>query len=1092
MLIADLHIHSHYSRATSRECTPEQLDFWAARKGIGLVGTGDFTHPAWRQELRDKLSPAEDGLYVLREDCRVKQPGGAAPRFVLSAEISSIYKKNGRVRKVHNVILMPGLDEAEALSRRLEAIGNIHSDGRPILGLDSRDLLEITLDACPQAVFIPAHIWTPHFSLFGAFSGFDTIEECFEDLTPYIHAVETGLSSDPPMNWRVSALDRLTLVSNSDAHSPQKLGREANLLDIEPSFAALSAAIAGGQSAGFAGTIEFFPEEGKYHLDGHRNCGVRLTPTETQQLQGKCPVCGRKITIGVEHRVEELADRPQGTRPTNALPFESLVPLPEVIAASTGKSPTSKKTLARYEEMLCALGTEFDILRQIPIDDIERAAGPCVAEGIRRLRAGQVERIAGYDGEYGVIHLLSSDEIERLNGQVSLPGALPTAAKSNSAKRALRPLSDETAAEPSPAVLPASSHSGSELNERQREAVEATEPVISVVAGPGTGKTKTLVERIAALVEQMGTAPGEITAVTFTNQAAEEMRQRLKARLGKRAASAMTIGTFHSICLRLLEDMGNAPVLLCELDAQRIALQIQKDYGLSGRVQTFLQDISRVKCGFPLESTALTQETFDAYCAAVSALGALDFDDLLVEAARQWEEGKHPARWVKAFHCLLVDEFQDINSVQYRLLQTFCGEAGRLFVIGDPDQSIYGFRGSNAECFDRLVSDRPDSRIIRLEQNYRSTPEILRCALPVISRNPGEQRRLTPQRTGGTAVRVLTAETPLSEGIFVSKEIGRLVGGVDMLAAQAMMQGSPRRGRRRVPVNGAESPLVGGFSDIAVLYRTHRQAEILEKCLRTEGIPYSVTGKEDYLSEPAVQGLSGLLRLLCNPDDPLALTGCLEQLFCCPADLVEGVKAYWLSLSPTQPAGERLDALESEYRSVGPLLPFFDLWRRYLPRTNEVSPLRLVEQLIEDLSLKGEPVARFRSAAAFAPNWKDFIQILTLGQEGDFTRASSPEAYAAGAVRLMTLHGSKGLEFPVVFLCGAHKGQIPLESPSHPCNEEEERRLFYVGMTRARDQLIVLTSPEPSPFLADIPPDAAERGPVHSRRGWEGKQLSLF
>ena len=233
MLIADLHIHSKYSRATSKEGIPEYLDLWADRKGIGLLGTGDFTHPAWRERLKETLTPAEEGLYVLKQDLRA--PGkrfGEAPRFVVSGEISSIYKKNGKVRKVHNLILLPGLEQAERLSKKLEAIGNIHSDGRPILGIDSRDLLEITLDACPNAVFIPAHIWTPHFSMFGAFSGFDTIEECFEDLTPYIHAFETGLSSDPPMNWRVSALDRLTMVSNSDAHSPAKLGREANLMEI--------------------------------------------------------------------------------------------------------------------------------------------------------------------------------------------------------------------------------------------------------------------------------------------------------------------------------------------------------------------------------------------------------------------------------------------------------------------------------------------------------------------------------------------------------------------------------------------------------------------------------------------------------------------------------------------------------------------------------------------------------------------------------------------------------------------------------------------------------------------------------------------
>ncbi|PWL44458.1 MAG: hypothetical protein DBY45_05480, partial [Clostridiales bacterium] len=390
-IIADLHIHSKYSRATSKDGVPEFLDLWARKKGIGLLGTGDFTHPVWRQELKDKLVPAEDGLYRLKDEFLAEGAtafGGDAPRFVLSGEISSIYKKNGRVRKVHNVILLPSLEAAELLSHKLEAIGNIHSDGRPILGLDSRDLLEITLETCPEAVFIPAHIWTPHFSLFGAFSGFDTIEECFEDLTPHIHALETGLSSDPPMNWRISALDRFALVSNSDAHSPQKLGREANLLDIDLSYQGMADALQGANPKGLLGTIEFFPEEGKYHYDGHRNCGVCLKPVETEEYGGKCPVCGKKITIGVEHRVEQLADREEGFVLPGGRPFESLVPLPEVIGASTGLSAAGKKVAAQYEALLEKLGPEFYILREAPLEDIRHAAGPCVEEGIKRLREG--------------------------------------------------------------------------------------------------------------------------------------------------------------------------------------------------------------------------------------------------------------------------------------------------------------------------------------------------------------------------------------------------------------------------------------------------------------------------------------------------------------------------------------------------------------------------------------------------------------------------------------------------------------------------------------------------------------------------------
>ena len=409
-MIADLHIHSRFSMATSKEGTPENLDFWARKKGISLIGTGDFTHPVWREELKERLVSEGNGLYRLR-DAYVKEESrkfpGEGTRFVVSGEISSIYKKNGKTRKVHNVILLPGLEAADAMAQRLEKIGNIHSDGRPILGMDSHDLLEMMLDVCPEGILIPAHIWTPHFSVLGAKSGFDSVEECFEELAPYIHALETGLSSDPAMNWRISKLDRYQLVSNSDAHSPSKLGREANLLDIDCSYEGLYRAIQTGE--GLEGTVEFFPEEGKYHFDGHRKCGVSLSPVEAERLGGICPVCGKKLTMGVDHRVEQLADRAEGFVKKDGKKYESLVPLPEVISACMGYSAASKKVQGCFEQMLQTLGTEFDILRNVPSEDIKSCAGERIAEGIENVRTGNVKRIPGYDGEYGKIELFDEN-----------------------------------------------------------------------------------------------------------------------------------------------------------------------------------------------------------------------------------------------------------------------------------------------------------------------------------------------------------------------------------------------------------------------------------------------------------------------------------------------------------------------------------------------------------------------------------------------------------------------------------------------------------------------------------------------------------
>ena len=408
--IADLHIHSRFSMATSKEGTPENMDFWARKKGISLIGTGDFTHPVWREELKERLVSEGNGLYRLK-DAYVKEESrkfpGEGTRFVVSGEISSIYKKNGKTRKVHNVILLPSLEAADAMAQRLEKIGNIHSDGRPILGLDSHDLLEMMLDVCPEGILIPAHIWTPHFSVLGAKSGFDSVEECFEELAPYIHALETGLSSDPAMNWRISKLDRYQLVSNSDAHSPSKLGREANLLDIDCSYEGLYRAIQTGE--GLEGTVEFFPEEGKYHFDGHRKCGVSLSPVEAERLGGICPVCGKKLTMGVDHRVEQLADRAEGFVKKDGKKYESLVPLPEVISTCMGYSAASKKVQGCFEQMIQTLGTEFDILRNVPSEDIKSCAGERIAEGIENVRTGNVKRIPGYDGEYGKIELFDEN-----------------------------------------------------------------------------------------------------------------------------------------------------------------------------------------------------------------------------------------------------------------------------------------------------------------------------------------------------------------------------------------------------------------------------------------------------------------------------------------------------------------------------------------------------------------------------------------------------------------------------------------------------------------------------------------------------------
>lgn len=426
MFYADFHIHSKYSRATSKDLNFEALYVWAQLKGLQVVATGDFLHPAWLKEIKTKLEPAEQGLFRLKKEFAKKAEAQVPAscrgevRFILSVEISNIYKRLDQVRKVHNVVLAPSVEVAEDLQKKIEAIGNIRSDGRPILGLDSRDLLEIVLESHPKSFLIPAHIWTPWFSMLGSKSGFDKISDCYGDLTKHIFALETGLSSDPLMNWRLSQLDDCVVVSNSDAHSASKLGREANIFDTELSYDAIYSALADKKDKGFLGTIEFFPEEGKYHYDGHRDCGVRLTPKETIKNKGFCPKCGKAVTVGVMARVEELADRPEGEKGKRARAYHSLIPLAEIIAEAKGVGPTSKAVQEIFYKMLDKLGGEINILNDAKLSDIKKVGGDLLAEGIKRMREGKVKIAPGYDGEYGKITLFSDKEREAAPDQLVL------------------------------------------------------------------------------------------------------------------------------------------------------------------------------------------------------------------------------------------------------------------------------------------------------------------------------------------------------------------------------------------------------------------------------------------------------------------------------------------------------------------------------------------------------------------------------------------------------------------------------------------------------------------------------------------------
>jgi DNA helicase-2/ATP-dependent DNA helicase PcrA len=427
-LVVDLHIHSHHSRATSKDCTFEGLYRWGKLKGIEVIGTGDFTHPAWFEEMRAKLEPAEPGLYKLRDELAEPIDSSLPPsvrgqtiRFVPSVEIATIYSKGGKVRKLHQLVVMPSFEAVSELNARLERIGNLKADGRPILGLDSKELLRHALESSPDALYIPAHIWTPWFGLFGSKSGFDSLSEAFEELTPEIRAVETGLSSDPGMNWRVEHLDGIAITSHSDAHSPAKLGREATLVKSLLTYGDIIGGIKANDQR-LVGTIEFFPEEGKYHSDGHRTCGVRFTPEQTRAHGGICPVCGKPLVVGVHNRLTELAVRGEGYGPKDPKHVKYIIPLAEIIAELQGvKSVAGKAVMAEYQAVIERLGNEFDVLRSVPVEAIEAAGFKLLALAIDRLRKGEVVRDPGYDGVYGTIKVFkNAEDRETTTDQLSL------------------------------------------------------------------------------------------------------------------------------------------------------------------------------------------------------------------------------------------------------------------------------------------------------------------------------------------------------------------------------------------------------------------------------------------------------------------------------------------------------------------------------------------------------------------------------------------------------------------------------------------------------------------------------------------------
>lgn len=1061
-LTADLHIHSHYARATSKDLDFPHLAKWAQIKGVQIVGTGDIAHPGWLAEMHDCLEPAEPGLFRLKPElakavaaqvpaaCRSTADRGEV-RFLLAGEISSIYKKGGQTRKVHNVIFAPSLPAVAAIQARLERIGNIRSDGRPILGLPSRDLLEIILEVAPDCHLIPAHIWTPWFSLLGSKSGYDSVEECFEDLTPHIFALETGLSSDPPMNWRVSGLDRYTLVSHSDAHSPPKLAREATLFDCDLSYDAIFAALRSGDPAACRGTIEFFPEEGKYHHDGHRKCGVNWKPATTRAHSGLCAVCGKPVTVGVYHRVEELADRPEGQPKANALPFYSLIPLPEILGELLGVGAGSKKVEQEYDRLLAALGPELAILLELPLAEIAQTGGEKLAAGIGRMRRSEVSASAGYDGEYGVIKLF--DRPDQADPQMMLFAmAMADAKQTLDAGGQTQDAHPTIVQRPLPSVPepPASNHPQSSildaLNPAQRAAVLTTDRPLIIVAGPGAGKTRTLTARIAHLIDEKGVAPEAILAITFTNKAAGEMAERLRGMVGPEITGRITIQTFHAFGAHLLRRYADrlaldpAFVLLC--DEERAALARAAFPDLNQREISHLLDLISAAKNDPDSPSAIDQARLAIYTAALAAAHALDFDDLIALPVQLLHTQPDVRAEVQArYRWISVDEYQDINAVQDRLLRLLTAGGANLCVIGDPDQAIYGFRGADYRYFLHFAQAFPGAARLQLSQNYRSTQMILDAATQVIARNPDRAAaELFSEFVDDVKLDVHPAPTDKAEAEFIVHQIEQMVGGTSYFSLDSGRVADDTR------------PVEYAFGDFAVLYRLNALARPLIAALERSGIPYQTVGQTPFFARPAVQIALAGMWLLHNPDSTIH-----RQRF-----------------------GERLPLAAAPGASV----------REIAEWAGQAAGLD--EETRRQLAARAQP---------FGSDLRAFLEMTALGSEADFY---DPRA---DRVTLMTLHAAKGLEFPVVFIAGCEEGLLPYERAGEQPDVAEERRLFYVGMTRAQRKLVLsharrrflfgqFRENPRSRFIADIETALLELqkrvGSKRKRSEPQAQQLSLF
>ncbi len=1121
--IADLHIHSKYSRATARNLDFENLYYTAQIKGITLIGTGDFTYPAWISEIESKLEETEPGLFSLKKeiaediDKTIPENCRNPVRFILQSEISNIYKKDGRVRKNHNLVYFPDIVSVKKFNARLDAIGNIKSDGRPILGLDAADLLKIMLDVNDEGFFVPAHIWTPWFSMFGSKSGFDSIEECFGSLKSHIFAVETGLSSDPPMNWRIENLDNVRLMSNSDAHSPGYLGRNASVFNTDLSFFHIRQALEKNDLEKYKGTLDMYPHQGKYHYDGHRKCNICLNPAATAQIDGICPVCGRKVTYGVLNRVQELATRPEGYVPENRHGFKSIVPLADIISEIFEVGPKTKKVAAYYNKAIKSLGPELGILLDKSAGEIDTANVPLLAEAIMKMRTGDINIDPGYDGEFGKVNLFSNQEKERLRGEKNLLFDLPAQGAKPRAKKlvAKQNIQKKNVKKKQNIELPVKPKGLLEgLNPGQKKAVESSARAMVIQAGPGTGKTRTLTAKIAYLVSEKNIDSGNILALTFTNKAARQLEQRIDQYVPE-TKSPVPAATFHSFCLKLLKEYKGFNAAICD-DLLRIFLireAIGEDVkkGMINKIDQLIclckqnllgpdDDLKHLITDVDSGAFKKIYKTFQNLC---QEQNVADFEDLIlmtVEMLVKEEEILSSVR--KKYRYIFIDEYQDLNFGQYELTKMI-SQGNHIVVIGDPDQSIYGFRGSDNKYFNRFADDFLGCEKIVLTKNYRSTQTILDASFQMINKSLDKDDKLKIFSDVETTKKLIIKETAgeQSEVVAIGKMIEALVGGISFFSMDA----------GKVDMDNQKEY---SFADFAILCRTRKQYETFINVFEKQGIPFQTADKKSLFEINGICQLISLCRIMTKSESFLDIENMFQYF---GADLGKKEKENFYKFYKKSSALNQ-DTMESFGRAdisgfqkalkikISTIVEKLKALGEEIKDCDNETAIRIfcsktgLKDIIEANDKTSQAFEKLLSIARLYNNLKGFLDGIALNLDADAI------GFNMEKVSLMTMHAAKGLEFPVVFVAGCEQGLVPFARDGENIDDlEEERRLFYVAMTRAMDILCLTYARkrtiygkslkrQRSFFIDDIEKrlTQVEKSPVFLSANKKETQLELF